>query len=248
MNPKEVIHKSWFPMMETLLNQPALQELNTKILPNISFQPKKDDIFNVFRMPLDEIKVVILGQDPYPTPGDAIGYAFLKAKDKRTPKSLQIISKEILASDYDNCSWQLENGNKHVGILSHRWSEQGVFLLNTALTVETSGAGSHLEYWKNFTAAVIWHISVNHPCIWVLWGKKAQWFQPCIGMNPFNVKGYDNETIEEIPINDDYNYVMTAPHPAAEAYSGGKSGFYGCNHFYFVNKILAKQGKPCITW
>ena len=235
MNPKEVIHKSWFPMMETLLNQPALQELNTKILPNISFQPKKDDIFNVFRMPLDEIKVVILGQDPYPTPGDAIGYAFINGRNK-TPKSLEIIEREI----------EVETSYSSQGI--ETWIEQGVFLLNTALTVETSRAGSHLEYWKNFTAAVIWHISVNHPCIWVLWGKKAQWFQPCIGMNPFNVKGYDNETIEEIPINDDYNYVMTAPHPAAEAYSGGKSGFYGCNHFYFVNKILAKQGKPCITW
>lgn len=248
MNPKDKIHSSWFPMMETLLNQPLIRDFNTQILPNISYQPKKEDIFNVFSMPLDDIKVVILGQDPYPTPGDATGFAFLKPNDRKTPKSLQIITKEIISSDSDNCSWYLDNGNKHVGLLSHKWSEQGVFLLNTALTVETSRAGSHLEYWKNFSAAVIWHIASNHPCIWMLWGAKAQWFQSCINMNPFNVKGYTKQTIEEIPINSDYNYILTAPHPAAEVYSGNKAGFYGCNHFYFVNKILEKQGKSTITW
>lgn len=244
----DIIHPSWFPMMETLLNQPKLQKLNTEILPNISFQPKKEDIFNVFSMPMKDIKLVILGQDPYPTPGDAIGYAFLKPKDKRTPKSLQIISKEILSSDFKNCTHVLDLDNEHTFVVPDKWTEQGVFLLNTALTVETSRAGSHLEYWKNFTASLISHISIYHSCIWMFWGKKAQWFEPCIQKNPFHVKGYDTETIEDIPIDDDYNYVLTAPHPAAEAYAGGKAGFYGCNHFYFVNKILEKQGKSTIMW
>lgn len=72
MNPTEIIHESWQPIMP-ILNQEPLLGFKERVLPNCSFQPKKEDIFKVFRMPVNKIKIVLLGQDPFPTPGDAVG-------------------------------------------------------------------------------------------------------------------------------------------------------------------------------
>lgn len=241
MNPKEVIHESWIPVINAELYKQPLQHLNESILPNISYQPQPHNIFRAFEMPVDKIKVVILGQDPYPTPGDAIGKAFAVSLDTRVPTSLRIISKEIIESkstlslDFD-----------HWKTLQH-WSNQGVFLLNTALTVETGKAGSHLKYWEEFTKRIISFISSQQPCIWVLWGAKAQKFKPYISKQ-FRVQGYDLDTIKLIPGDKQLNYILTAPHPAAEAYSGGNAGFYGCNHFLFINEILNKTKQRPIYW
>lgn len=243
MNPLEKFDDSWEPIIP-LLHQDKLSDLKYNILPNISYQPATEDIFNVFRMPVSEIKVVILGQDPYPTPGDAIGYSFATREERRVPKSLNIIAQEIEKEGLRN----LEADIKKPGYktLSH-WRDQGVFLLNTALTVETGKAGSHLKYWEDFTKRVLNFISIESPCIWILWGKKAQNYRNFIH-NKFDVQGYDDETIKEIPAVSDYNYVLQAPHPAAELYSGGKAGFYGCNHFKYSNEILKKNTKKEIIW
>lgn len=232
MNPKDRIHKEWKEVVPLLFQEP-LVSLN-KYLNNISYQPKPENIFRVFEVPISSIKVVILGQDPYPTPGDAIGLSFVNGTGK-TPVSLRNIYKEITDS---------------TGIVEpniNDWQKQGVFLLNTALTVETGKAGSHLKYWENFTKKVITTISVTQPCIWVLWGAKAQAFAPYIH-HQFPVRGYDKKTIEDIPIHPDWNYVLTAPHPAAEAYAGGKAGFFGCNHFSYINSILEKRSVEKIIW
>lgn len=176
---------------------------------------------------------------PYPTPGDAIGYSFVNGRNK-TPKSLHIIYEEIAKEGFTTL-----NGAFNI----NKWTEQGVFLLNSALTVETGRAGSHLNYWKEFTQKVVFFLSSNNPCIWVLWGAKAQAFIPYINnSNIIDVRGYDRETIEEIPSSDDINYLLTSPHPAAEAYAGGKAGFYGCDHFYMINKILQKKSFESINW
>lgn len=242
MNPLDKVHSSWFPMMETLLYQEPLKNLKDNILPNISFQPEKENIFNVFSMPIKDIKVVILGQDPYPTPGDAIGYSFATNKTK-TPASLRIIQKEISTSVHDVLSMGQIPDNT-----LKSWRESGVFLLNTALTVETGNAGSHLKYWDTFTRQIIQFISKENPCIWILWGKKAQGFAKNIHNPQQLVKGYTRQTIEQIPVNEDYNYIMTSPHPTAEAYADGKAEFYGCDHFYFVNKILEKFKVSPVLW
>lgn len=240
MNPREVIDDSWFPIVNSYLHQEPLITLNQTILPNISHQPAKDDIFNVFSMDIKDINVVILGQDPYPTAGDACGYAFINGRDTK-PASLRAIHQEVISSD--------ERRVNDSGEIDMRaWVDQGVFLLNTVLTVETGKAGSHLKYWEEFTKRIISYISITKPCIWVLWGKKAQSFMPYINYNPFLVKGYGRNTIKEIPASPDYNYILTAPHPAAESYGGGKAGFYGCNHFYFINEILVKKHINPITW
>lgn len=254
MNPIEKIHTDWLPVINLLYQEP-LVSLNENILPNISFQPKKENIFNVFQTPIKNIKVVILGQDPYPTPGDAIGRAFAVSENTKIPVSLRNIKQEIFNENrenfpYSDCVLMEQMDNKfnpdNWKTLEH-WQEQGVFLLNTALTVETGKAGSHLKYWQEFTKRVISHISSTQPCIWLLWGKKAQEFIPYI-KNPYIVKGYDNETIQNIPSNEDWNYILTAPHPAAEAYSGGKAGFFGCNHFMYTNRVLQNLKKAPIYW
>lgn len=243
MNPREVIHESWIPVISAELYKQPLQHLNEEILPNISYQPQSHNIFRAFEMPVNKIKVVILGQDPYPTPGDAIGKAFAVSLDTRVPVSLRNIRQETMSSVgqynvYCHDNWKT---------LEH-WSEQGVFLLNTALTVETGKAGSHLKYWEEFTKRIISFIAHTQPCIWILWGAKAQKFRPYISKNIFSVKGYDINTIKEIPGDDKFNYILTAPHPAAEAYSGGNAGFYGCNHFLFINEILNKTRQSPINW
>jgi uracil-DNA glycosylase len=230
MNPKDKIHESWNSILSILDSDEKLNCLNSQILPNVKYYPAKENIFNVFQMPVKDIKVVILGQDPYPQPGQAIGYAFAVSENTNKPASLRIIEKEV-GSELDRT---LSN-----------WREQGVFLLNTALTVEHGKAGSHLKYWEDFIKGVITFISIQNPCIWVLWGAKAQAFtkhisttHPQFVMDMYgSISDYENT-----------NVILRAPHPAAEAYAGGKAGFYGCNHFNLVNEILQTTGKSTIVW
>lgn len=236
------LDKSWRPIVSLLYQEP-LVTLNTTILPNISFQPRKENIFKVFETPVNKIRVVILGQDPYPTPGVAIGRSFAVSEDTKIPVSLRIIQEEIIK---ENQNYFSRDEEPYWKTLQH-WQDQGVFLLNAALTVETGNAGSHLKYWEYFTQRVVSYISVKQPCIWLLWGQKAQKFKSYIS-NPFSVKDYDRETIKQIPSNSDWNYILESPHPAAEAYSGGKAGFFGNNHFIFTNEILNKLSKKQINW
>jgi uracil-DNA glycosylase len=240
---RDLMDSSWNPILGNLYQQPLLK-LNEEILPNVSFYPAKEHIFRAFQMPLNKIKVVILGQDPYPSPNTAIGYAFAVNKDSKIPPSLRIIQKELfrcLSVDEQQEDTFL---HKEWKTLQH-WTDQGVLLLNTALTVEAGEAGSHLEYWKLFIESVIRYISEKQPCIWLLWGKKAQVFQGSI-CNRLSVKGYDEETIKDIPVSN-FNYILEAPHPAASLY-GGNTSFIGCNHFYLTNEILKVNKLIPIKW
>lgn len=217
MNPKDKIHSSWLPFVTNVLHlDRKLIELNKEILPNETFYPKREDIFNVFQMPLEDIKVVILGQDPYPQEGQAIGYAFAVSEETNKPASLRIIEKEL--------------GHEIDKTLTN-WREQGVFLLNTALTVKAGQAGSHLKYWSEFTKLVIQYIiNKNRNVVFLLWGRKAQ--------EVFSNAYY---TILK-PVDRVY-----APHPAAEAYNPG-AGFIGSKCFEQVNQILDSQGKQQIKF
>lgn len=234
MNPEEIIHKSWNPIRH-LLNQEALRNLKEKVLPNISYQPSyKQDIFRVFEMPVHTIKVVVVGQEPYSLPKDSDGYAFAlspTAITKKKPIAIGNIEREL----YDD-----------LGILPEdvdlfKWTEQGVFLLNMALTVETATNGSHLEYWKKFIQEVVAFIARKNPCVWLLWGQMAQSLIPCIRNNTFHVKGYDSKTIKLIPASPDYNYILTAKQPVSEEFSG-------CKHFSMTNTILKKNHLIKINW
>jgi uracil-DNA glycosylase len=243
MRPTDLIHESWNPI-RWILNQEDMLRLNTEVLPTSIFYPPKEQIFRVFQQPLSKIKVVILGQDPYPTPGNANGLAFAVNQDIPEPFSLKVIQSEVINSQYGKQEMTFGSSWK---TLEH-WEQQGVFLLNTALTVESGSPGSHLKYWQEFTKKVIYFIAQNNPCIWLLWGKKAQSYTMDMPRKKiFYVRGYSKETIQNIPANPYTNYILNAAHPAAEAYSKD-AGFLGCNHFYFVNKILERNSLQTINW
>lgn len=238
MNPTDVIHPSWGPI-RYLLNEDSLVELRTNVLPNIISYPQRIDIFRVFSLPVDQIDVVILGQDPYHGPNQATGLAFSVGEGITPPPSLKIIRQEIEQSveiSSPSPSWQT----------LYHWQRQGIFLFNTALTVESGKPGSHLSYWENFSRKVINFISAKNPCVWMLWGRKAQAFIPYIN-NPLHVVGYNRDTIEKIPQYKDVNYILSAAHPAAEMYSKN-AGFLGTDHFYFVQQIIYKKKHKLLNW
>lgn len=258
MNPFDKIHFSWHPLIKRELSTEAFLTFRNEILPNMLYYPEKLNIFRVFCMPVTDIKVVILGQDPYPTPGDATGLAFAVSENTRIPVSLRNIATEI-ANNIEIKGESLIHKLEPLQYLSNtevytkwrtleHWQDQGVFLLNTALTVESAKPGSHLAYWEDFTKKVIYFIGYHNPCIWMLWGQKAQRFVANLPTKTiFDVRGYDDKTIKQIPNNSDYNYILRAAHPAAEAYKSN-AGFIGCNHFKFANEILSLQGQKSINW
>jgi uracil-DNA glycosylase len=243
MSPTDKIHPSWSPLLRHL-NEEPLYSLKTQILPNIIHYPEKQSIFRVFYMPLEEIKVVVLGQDPYHGPGQATGLAFAVNSDIPLPPSLRFISMELDNTGFPSMHNSLGNEWR---TLDH-WEQQGVFLLNTSLSVESGKAGSHLAYWQDFIKRVVYFIGYNNPTIWMLWGRKAQSFTANLPAKTiFNVSGYSRETIEQIPVSRDYNYVLRAAHPAAECYKSN-SGFLGTDHFHYVNRILDHKGQKEINW
>ncbi len=230
----ETIHESWHPYLQFLFDDKKMEMMRTGILVNDPFYPAPTDIFNVFKMPLDKIKVVILGQDPY-SKGEAIGYSFAVSKATPLPRSLRIIKEEIINSkverdshtNIDSDSWKT---------LQH-WRQQGIFLLNAALTVEKLNPDSHTNTWHWFTREVIKIISNKVGPIWLMWGSKAKAF------NTYVIEaGY--------PWKKDlgHNLIFEAAHPAAETYPNAKVKFTGCNHFNLCNRELKKSNKTIINW
>jgi uracil-DNA glycosylase len=181
--------------------------------------PPEQQIFKAFELlKPNEIKVVILGQDPYPTFGHANGLAFSVNPDvKPLPKSLHNIYKEI-KSEYPN--FEAKNG----GDLSH-WAKQGVLLLNTVLSVEEGKPGSHFDLgWEVFTDLVIKKLGENKELIFVLWGKHAEKKEKLI----------QHKTL-----------IFKTPHPSPlSAYRG----FFGSNLFLHINEALLTQKKSPINW
>ncbi len=182
--------------------------------------PPSDDIFNAMHYtPLDKVKVLILGQDPYHEPGQAHGLSFSVLPGKAdTPPSLQNIYKEL----HDDLGCYIPNN----GYLK-KWADQGVLLLNTVLTVRAHAANSHQgKGWEQFTDAIIKAVNdVDRPVVYMLWGRPAQMKKPML-TNPEHL-------------------VLTAPHPSPlSAYRG----FFGCRHFSKCNEFLVSNGLSPIDW
>lgn len=168
--------------------------------------------------PLDKVKVVILGQDPYPTPGHAHGLCFSVMPDvKPLPKSLINIYKELK----DDLGIENTNGNLQ------SWAEQGVLLLNSVLTVQSGNANSHQgKGWEQFTDKIVSTINeVDRPIAFVLWGAYAQ------------KKG--------AVIDESKHLVIRSPHPSPlSAYRG----FFGSKPFSIINNYLTESGLQTINW
>jgi uracil-DNA glycosylase len=248
MKPTDIMHPSWEPI-RYLLNEPELVELRTEVLPSSLYYPELMSIFRVFKMPVKDINMVVLGQDPYHGMKQANGLCFAVQPHITMPPSLKIIQKELDRSCVGT-NWEEEYKKERDHVLwktlSH-WEKQGVFLLNTALTVESGKPGSHLNYWKNFTKKVVSFIGETNPCVWLLWGAKAQSYRPYIG-NIFDVRGYDDETIPFVPVYKDMNYIFSCPHPASELYNSKDAGFIGSNTFSYSNVVLKKVKNKIINW
>lgn len=168
--------------------------------------------------PLDRVRVVILGQDPYHGPGQAHGLAFSVQPGVRVPPSLVNIYKE-LQSDLGILP------ARH-GFLEH-WAHQGVLLLNNCLTVEQGQAASHQgRGWEGFTDAVIRLVAAREtPCAFLLWGSHAQ-----------KKAGF---------VDAGRHLVLKAPHPSPLS---AHNGFFGCRHFSRTNAWLAAQGLAPVDW
>ncbi len=201
------------PYFKTLTDFVRGEYLNKQVF------PAPQNIFKAFELcPLDQIKVVILGQDPYHGLNQAHGLCFSVSKEVPTPPSLVNIYKEIktdLGSEIPN------HGN-----LEH-WAKQGVFLLNATLTVLAHQAGSHQgKGWETFTDEVIRLISEKQEhVVFMLWGAYAQkkaWM-----------------------IDDNKHLILTAPHPSPLS---AHRGFFGCQHFSKANAYLKEHGKEPIEW
>lgn len=207
--------KGWYDLLEDILVSDYFKEIGRALISSKKiYYPGKKDIFRAFELcPVEKLKVVILGQDPYHD-GSATGLAFSNRSDSKSiSPSLRNILKEVEDSVYDG--FKLEQDPN-----LERWAEQGVLLLNTALTVEKSNPGSHAELWDEFTRKVIKRISDEIPAIvYMLWGKHA--------------KGYLEYISRET------NFILASPHPSP--FSAGR-GFFGNKHFSKCNEVLVQVG------
>ena len=217
------IEDSWKEVLKDEFEKPyfgqIVQFLKTEKSAGKTIYPAGSNIFNAFnKTPFSNVKVVILGQDPYHGYGQAHGLSFSVQPGVKFPPSLQNIFKEIQT---DTGVGGFSTGNLTA------WAEQGVLLLNAALTVRESEPMSHAKIgWAQFTDAVIRTISDNKEnVIFLLWGKFAQ--------------------DKQILINTDSHYVLKAAHPSPLS---AHNGFFGCKHFSKTNEILVKHGENPINW
>jgi uracil-DNA glycosylase len=215
---------SWIQYLEEELNQSYMKDLKKKLIEcqnkNITVYPEKSKVFNAFHLtPFQKIKVVILGQDPYHGPGQAHGLSFSVPHNIKTPPSLMNIFKE-LGSDL-----KVEI-NKTNGNLEH-WAKQGVFLLNTTLTVEESKPMSHKDFgWNIFTDKVIEKIN-NHRnnIVFILWGAHAH--------------------SKRHLIDSSKHLILKSVHPSPLS---SHRGFFGSRPFSQTNNYLESKEIDRIIW
>lgn len=226
--------KTWKDIIHKLLENPLLSENFKKVSQDRKYNkvyPEASDIFRAFTLcPIETLKVVIVGQDPYPQKSAADGLAF-STKQKETPESLNVIFKEIKRTS-PTCKFE---NNK-----LDWWAKQGVLLLNTSLSVVEGKPNSHSALWKLFTLAIIKSINNSEKrVVWMLWGNHAKDYKYVLN-NPDQCK-------------------LEACHPAAEFYGSdtfvGCNNFKDANRFLEVTKqgmidwsIYDKEEPYPINW
>lgn len=220
------IPESWRPALGPVLQSPPLKALGSFLRSEEAsgkaiYPPRGTRLAALELTPLDSVRVVILGQDPYHGAGQAHGLAFSVQPGVRVPPSLVNIYKE-LQSD--------------LGIPPARhghldaWARQGVLLLNNALTVEQGQPGSHQNRgWELLTDAAVAAVAAkSEPCVFLLWGSHAQ-------KKAARVPGLMNGP----------HLVLKAPHPSPLS---AHSGFFGCRHFSKANAFLTEHGRGKVDW
>ena len=206
---KDEMEKQYFKYIKEFVKEERLSK---------TINPPAKDLFNAFKLTdFNDIKVVILGQDPYHGENEAMGLSFSVRRGVRTPPSLRNIFKELKDDlNIDRCDTDLSD-----------WAKQGVFLLNTVLTVEKDKANSHKEIgWEIFTDYVIKEINDKlNNVVFILWGRQAR----------------DKKRI----ITNPNNYIIESAHPSPlSAYNG----FFGSKPFSKTNNYLKAHNKKEINW
>ena len=216
------ITKNWFELLKNEFNSKEFKELQTFLnneYATYKIYPEAKNVFNALNLvKYDDVKVVIIGQDPYHQPHQAHGLCFSVLEGTKLPPSLQNIFKEI-----EDETGKKPNTNGNLT----SWAKQGVLLLNSVLTVRESCPNSHKNKgWELITSKIIKLLSERKdPVIFLLWGANAIQL------------GKD--------IDRSRHYVLTCAHPnPLSAYNG----FFGCGHFNKTNEILRKLGKKEIEW
>ncbi len=216
------ITNDWKEPLSAEFKKPYYKTLYQKVLQEYQNQkifPAPDDIFTAFHLtPLSEVKVVILGQDPYHNDGQAHGLCFSVKPQVDIPPSLVNIYQEL----HEDLGCDIPNNGYLV-----KWAKQGVLMLNTVLTVRAHQANSHRGIgWEQFTDAVIEAVNQqDRPIVFLLWGRPAQ--------------------MKKSMLNNPKHLILEAPHPSPlSAYRG----FFGCRHFSKTNTFLQEHGIEPIDW
>lgn len=197
-----------------------LSELYRQSVSDKRFTPPLKQVFRAFEeCPYDKLKVIFIGQDPYPQLGVADGISFSCSNTNKLQPSLRYILGEVNRTTY--------NGNEvSTDVDLTRWANQGILMLNTALTTEVSKIGAHYEIWRPFTAYLLdWLNNYNPGLIYVYMGKKAE---------------------EWSVLTNDNNHKLTVKHPASAAYSGSK--WDSDNLFIKISTIVTNTTGDIITW
>lgn len=217
------MHESWLAVLGDELEQPYMAELRSFLVSEVAagrrFYPPADRVFNAFALtPFDEVRVVVIGQDPYHGPGQAMGLCFSVPPGVPAPPSLQNIHTEL--------ERDLGLARPSSGDLTP-WAERGVLLLNAVLTVSPGRAASHAgKGWEHFTDRAIRELSEQRDgIVFLLWGRYAQ------------QKG--------AVVDATRHHVLTSAHPSPLSAS---NGFFGCRHFSRANELLAADGREPVDW
>lgn len=216
------ITNDWLPAIDAEFRKPYYAQLYKFIREEYNTRkifPPAEDIFNAFHLtPLSQVKVLILGQDPYHNDGQAHGLCFSVKPEVEIPPSLENIYKELK----EDLGCYIPNNGYLV-----KWARQGVLMLNTVLTVRAHQANSHQGHgWEQFTDAIIHAVNEqDRPIVYLLWGRPAQSKIPML-TNPKHL-------------------ILKAPHPSPlSAYRG----FFGCKHFSQTNDFLKANGMEPVDW
>ena len=216
------VTNDWLPVIEEETKKDYYKKLYLFLKEEYSHHiiyPKSDDIFNALHLtPLSQVKVVILGQDPYHEPGQAEGLSFSVPKGEKIPPSLLNMYKEL--QDELGC-YIPESGSLR------KWAEQGVLLLNSLLTVRAHAAFSHQgKGWEYFTDALIEAVNKeNRPIVYLLWGRAAR--------------------DKKVMLNNSKHLILESAHPSPLS---AHRGFMGNGHFKKTNEFLIANGVEPIDW
>lgn len=226
MAGNDAVPESWRDVLGLVLASPKSRALGLflnaeEAAGKAIYPPRGSRLAALELTPLEAVKVVILGQDPYHGPGQAHGLSFSVQDGVRVPPSLVNIYKEL---ESDLGLPRAQHGN-----LS-KWARQGVLLLNAALTVEDGRPASHQgKGWEEIADAVVAAVAAKeNPCVFMLWGNHAR-------KKAMSVPGLMNS----------HHLVLTAPHPSPLS---AHSGFLGCKHFSQANAFLEANGRGGVDW